>query len=51
MNIDRILETFNRRDVSYLLIGDMNFLLRHAPVLTYDVDLWTCPNDEGAGDG
>jgi hypothetical protein len=40
MNIDRILETFHRHRVAYLLIGGMNFLLRHEPVLTYDVDLW-----------
>lgn len=40
MNVDEILATFNRYQVRYLLIGGMNFLLRHAPVLTYDVDLW-----------
>jgi len=40
MNIDHILETFNTQRVAYLLIGGMNFLLRHAPVLTFDVDLW-----------
>jgi hypothetical protein len=47
MNIDKILETFNRHEVDYLLIGGVNFLLRHSPVLTYDVDLWiddTAPN-------
>jgi len=40
MNLDRILGTCNQQGVSYLLIGGMNFLLRHQPVLTYDVDLW-----------
>lgn len=40
MNVDRILETFNRHHVDYLLIGGMNFMLRHEPVLTFDVDLW-----------
>jgi len=40
MNVDLILETLNRNQVAYLLIGGMNFLLRHAPVLTYDVDVW-----------
>jgi hypothetical protein len=40
MNLDRILATFNTHRVPYLLIGGMNFLLRHAPVLTSDVDLW-----------
>jgi hypothetical protein len=41
MNINRIFETMNRHGVRYLLIGGMNFMLRHAPmILTYDVDLW-----------
>ena len=40
MNIDHILRTFGAGGVEYLLIGGMNFLLRHAPVLTYDIDLW-----------
>lgn len=40
MNVDLILETFNRHRVKYVLLGGMNFLLRHAPILTYDVDLW-----------
>jgi hypothetical protein len=47
VNIDRILEEMNRRQVDYLLIGGVNFLLRHKPVLTFDVDLWiddTAPN-------
>ena len=40
MNVDQILETFNRGGVAYILIGGMSFLLRRAPVLTYDVDVW-----------
>jgi len=40
MNIDRILRAFGDCGVDYLLIGGMNFLLRHEPVLTYDIDLW-----------
>jgi len=40
MNIDHILQTFDRRQVACILIGGVNFLLRHSPVLTYDVDLW-----------
>jgi len=40
MNVDHILETLNGHQVAYILIGGMNFLLRHTPVLTYDVDLW-----------
>ena len=40
MNVDRILKTFNGHGVEYLLIGGMNFLLRHTPVVTFDLDLW-----------
>lgn len=40
MDVDTILGAMNNRKVDNLLIGGMNFLLRHAPVLTYDVDLW-----------
>lgn len=40
MNVDKILETMNAWQVKYLLIGGMNFLLRHAPHNTFDVDLW-----------
>jgi hypothetical protein len=46
MNVDTILDTMNRHQVSFLLIGGMNFLLRHAPVLTYDVDLWVADTPE-----
>jgi hypothetical protein len=37
MNVDEILRTLNQEHVDYLLIGGMNFLLRHLPELTYDV--------------
>ena len=40
MNVDSILRTFNACEVEYLLIGGMNFLLCHEPVLTYDIDFW-----------
>lgn len=40
MNVDQILSTLNGREVDYILIGGMNFLLRHAPELTFDVDVW-----------
>jgi hypothetical protein len=40
MNVDDILRAFNDRQVAYILIGGMNFLLRHAPILTFDVDIW-----------
>jgi hypothetical protein len=40
MNVEHIFHVFNQHQVSYLLIGGMNFMLRHEPVLTFDVDLW-----------
>jgi hypothetical protein len=40
MNVDRMLQEFNAAGVDYLLIGGMNFLLRHLPELTFDVDFW-----------
>lgn len=46
MNLDRILLVFNRTEVRYLLIGGVNFLLRHDPVLTFDVDFWVEDTDE-----
>ncbi len=46
MNVDRIVETLNGHQVAYLLIGGVNFLLRHAPVLTFDVDFWIEDNPE-----
>jgi hypothetical protein len=41
VNIDRILGVFNAHGVQYLLIGGMNFVLRHAPMMvTVDIDFW-----------
>ncbi len=37
---DSIMATMNTHQVEYILLGGMNFLLRHQPVLTYDVDVW-----------
>ena len=45
MNIEHILAVFNRHEVRYLLIGGVNFLLRHKPVLTFDVDFWIEDSD------
>ena len=45
VNVDRILHALNDGQVSYLLIGGMNFLLRHKPVLTFDVDIWIEDNE------
>jgi hypothetical protein len=44
MDTDRILETLNRHRVDYILIGGMNFWLRHAPLPTLDIDLWIDDN-------
>jgi hypothetical protein len=46
MNIDAILESFARNKVDAILIGGMNFLLQHQPVLTFDVDFWVRDTDE-----
>lgn len=46
MNIDPILESFNKQKVAYMLIGGMNFHLRHKPVLTYDIDFWVENTEE-----
>jgi len=40
MDADAIFSTFNLHKVRYILIGGMNFMLRHQPILTFDVDLW-----------
>jgi hypothetical protein len=50
MKIDLILETFNRCDVAYLLLGGVNFLLRHDPVTTVDIDSWIEDSPHGAID-
>ncbi len=40
MNTDAILATLNKHQVDYILIGGMNYLIRHKPVLTFDMDVW-----------
>jgi hypothetical protein len=40
MNIDIVLQTMADFKVDYLLIGGVNYLLRHEPELTYDMDFW-----------
>jgi hypothetical protein len=49
MNVELILDTFNRHQVDYLLIGGMNFFLRHRPDTTLDVDLWIEDSPENRG--
>ncbi len=45
MNIDHILSVMNRHGVRYLLVGGVNFLLRHKPILTFDIDFWIEPDE------
>jgi hypothetical protein len=45
MDIDRILQTLNRHGVDYILIGGVNFLLRHEPIATFDIDFWIEDSD------
>jgi hypothetical protein len=40
MNVDQILQYLNAEQADYILIGGMNFLIRHQPELTFDVDVW-----------
>ncbi|MBC8244876.1 MAG: hypothetical protein H8E20_10825 [Verrucomicrobia bacterium] len=40
MKIDQVLQALTDHEVDYLLIGGVNFMLRHEPELTYDIDIW-----------
>ena len=40
VNVDEILRRLNAENVELILIAGMNFLLRHLPELTFDVDVW-----------
>ena len=40
MDPDRVFRTLADHQVDYLLIGGMNFFLRHRPVSTFDIDIW-----------
>ncbi|MGI8980182.1 MAG: hypothetical protein ACR2FY_13235 [Pirellulaceae bacterium] len=46
MNIDAVLSKLNERQVAYLLIGGVNFMLRHQPITTGDIDVWIEDSDE-----
>src|SRR5687768_445591 len=46
LNIDRILSELNNAKVDYILIGGVNFLLRHSGPLTHDVDVWVNDSDD-----
>lgn len=46
MNVDRILSAFNTASVDYVLIGGLNFLLRHGGPSTFDADIWIQDNDD-----
>ena len=45
VNVEHIIKVLNRHKVAFLLIGGVNFLLRHRPELTYDVDIWVEDTD------
>jgi hypothetical protein len=45
MNVDVILSALNSEQVDYILVGGMNFLIRHLPELTFDVDIWVRDSD------
>ncbi len=49
MDIDRIFKSLFDEKVDYILIGGVNFLLNHEPILTYDVDIWFRNTDENKG--
>jgi hypothetical protein len=49
MNVDELLRALNDEKLDYLLIGGMNFLLRHRPELTFDVDIWVRDDKENLG--
>ena len=46
MNIDVVLSKLNERQVAYLLIGGVNFMLRHQPITTGDIDVWIEDSEE-----
>jgi hypothetical protein len=46
VNPGLILRTFGEHQVDCLLIGGMNFLLRHQPVTTFDIDFWIADEAE-----
>jgi len=50
MNFDRIFALLAEHRVAYLLIGGVNFMLRHKPLLTYDEDMLRCQMALKAGD-
>ena len=46
LNIEAILTALNNGSVRYLPIGGANFMIRHVPLLTCDVDVWVEDNDQ-----
>lgn len=38
----RVFSSMNRNNVSYLLVGGLNYFLAHKPVATQDIDLLVC---------
>lgn len=46
LDIEAILTAFNEAGVRYLLIGGVNFALRHDYVITVDIDFWVEDTEE-----
>ena len=46
MNVDAVLSALNEAGADYILIGGMNFLLRHLPEITFDIDVWVADSPE-----
>lgn len=40
LDVSEMLQVLNHNHVDYLVVGGMNFLFRHEPILTYDLDIW-----------
>jgi hypothetical protein len=45
MNIDKMLQSLNASETDFLVIGGVNFMFRHSPELTFDLDIWVRDND------
>ena len=45
MKTDHILQVLSLNGVEYLLIGGVNFLLKHQPIATFDIDFWIEDSD------
>jgi len=49
LDVKGMLDVLNRNQVEYLVVGGMNFLFRHEPILTYDLDVWIRDTPDNRG--